>query len=322
MRLKSLIAAALVVGAGSTAAQAADPLVDVAWVKANLGKPGIVMLDLRSGAGQPKEAYLKGHIPGSLYTDYAKGGWREKDKAGVAGMLPSVAKLEKLIGSLGIDNATHVVLIPLGAKAQDVGAATRLYWTFKVLGHDKVSVMNGGFRAWVKVVDKATKKPVNPLATGEVKPKPAVFKAKLRPELIATKEDVRKAIASKQPLVDNRPNDFFVGVTMSSAAKRPGTLPGASNLPESWLTDNNGGKFRSRAQLTPLYKAAGVGLDGEQINFCNTGHWASLGWFVSYAIMGNTKAKMYDGSMAEWTADKSLPVDQKVKMTPVTVEAR
>ncbi|MGH6815294.1 MAG: sulfurtransferase, partial [Hyphomicrobiaceae bacterium] len=46
---------------------------------------------------------------------------------------------------------------------------------------------------------------------------------------------------------------------------------------------------------------------------CSTGHWASLGWFVSSEILGNKDAKMYPGSMAEWTADAGRPVEQKVK---------
>ncbi len=72
--------------------------------------------------------------------------------------------------------------------------------------------------------------------------------------------------------------------------------------------------FRGKSALSKLYAAAGVETSGKQINFCNTGHWASLGWFVSHELMGNEKARMYDGSMLEWSADKSLPTDQKVTL--------
>lgn len=291
------------------AAQSSSPVVDVAWVKATLGKPGVVVLDLRPTAA----AYLTGHIPGAIYTDYAKSGWREKNKDGVDGMLPETSKVEKLIGSLGIDNDTHVILVPEGRNAADVGTATRVYWTFKVMGHDKVSILDGGHLAWIKEVDK-DKRPVNPLETADIKPHAKAFKAAFRADMIVTKADVQKAIADKTPLVDNRPPDFFQGLTMSPAAKRAGTLPGAQSVPEAWLTQNNGGTFRKPAQLAALYKTAGVATNGAQINFCNTGHWASLGWFVSSEILGNKQAKMYDGSMAEWTADASLPVDVKIKV--------
>ena len=83
-------------------------------------------------------------------------------------------------------------------------------------------------------------------------------------------------------------------------------------LPENWLTQNGGGTFRPKTELEQLYAVAGVPTSGEQISFCNTGHWASLGWFTSHEILGDKQAKMYDGSMLEWTADKGLPIEQKV----------
>ena len=309
-----MVYALALVGVALTAfsASAADPLVSIDWVKSSLGKPGIVLLDVTSGGGRSKDDFAAAHIPGAIYTDYAKAGWREKNAEGTNSMLPPPDKLEKLIGAHGIDNATHVVLIPMGKNAQDTGAATRLYWTFKVLGHDDVSILDGGYLGWVAEVDKETKKPVNPLETGMTTPQEKVFKANLRKELIATTDDVKAAIADKEPLVDNRPNDFYLGISKSKDAKVSGTIPGATNLPESWLTVNNGGKFRSKEQLAKLYQAAGVATSGKQINFCNTGHWASLGWFVSSEIMGNKQATMYDGSLAEWTKDDKAPVQRTI----------
>lgn len=314
VEMRAIVLALLAMLASMGQALAADPLVTVDWVKGNLGKPGIVILDVTSGGGRSKTDFAAGHIPGSVYADYAKGGWREKNAAGVNGMLPPPDKLEKLIGAHGIDTQSHVVLVPMGRNAQDMGAATRLYWTFKVLGHDQVSILDGGFMGWTKDVDKATNKPVNPLETGDVTPQVKSFKANLRPGMIASKDDVKAAMTAKLPLVDNRPNDFFLGITKSGDAKVGGTIPGAVNLPESWLTDNNGGKFRSKAQLSKLYQTAGVATSGKQVNFCNTGHWASLGWFVSSEIMGNKDVLMYDGSMAEWTRDDNAPLDRKVSV--------
>jgi thiosulfate/3-mercaptopyruvate sulfurtransferase len=312
-RALSAFALVLLVLLTALPAQAATPLVDVAWVKANLGKPGIVFLDVRSGAGVGKDWYLKGHIPGAVFTDYVRSGWRERTRDGVEGQLPPVDKLEVVIGAHGIDNATHVVLIPEGRSAADMGAATRLYWTLKVLGHDTVSILDGGFTAWIADVDK-DKKPVNPLQTADVVPVAKVFKAKVRTEMLVTRADVQKAMAAGTPLVDNRPYDFHVGLNKSPAAKTAGTLPGAQSIPEGWLTENNGGKFRSKAQLAKIYANQKVATEGAQITFCNTGHWASLGWFVSSEVLGNKQARMYSGSMAEWTQDAAAPVERKVKL--------
>ena len=283
----------------------AQPLVDVNWVKANAGKPGIVMLDV-SGA---LTDYMRGHVPGAVFTDYAKDGWRVKDKNGTPGMLPEAAQIEKVVGGLGIDNSTHVVILPAGANATDMGTATRLFWTFKVMGHDKVSILDGGMAAYT-----ADKKNPNPLEPGRVTPQAKMFKATFRPEYLATKEQVQQAVAKGTPLVDNRPADYYVGVTRSPVAKTAGTIPGAKSLPINWLTENDSGKFRSSAELQKLYQAAGVNTTGDQVTFCNTGHWASVGWFVSNVLLGNKNAKMYDGSMAEWTADDKAPIEQKIKL--------
>jgi thiosulfate/3-mercaptopyruvate sulfurtransferase len=194
-----------------------------------------------------------------------------------------------------------------------VGTAARIYWTFKVLGHDNVSILNGGMQAYA-MKDPKTKKPVNPLEKGDVKPVAKSFKANLREDMIVTKADVQKAQSQGVTLVDHRPNNQYLGINKHRLAKRSGTIAGAKNLPENWLTVNGGGTFRAKSELQTLYAAADVDPSSEQINFCNTGHWASLGWFVSHELMGNDKAKMYDGSMLEWSADGSLPIDQKVKL--------
>ncbi len=301
--------------AATTSAFAAEPLVDAAWVKANIGNPEIVFLDVRGKlAGKSKADYLKAHIPGAVYTDYLKDGWRAKDANGTAGQLAPTEKLEKLIGGLGIDNDTHVVIVPNGGKALDVGTGTRIYWTFKVLGHDKVSLLNGGMTAYTKDVDEKTKKPLNPLEAGDVRPAAKTFKANIRKDMLATKSDVVAAQKDGTTLVDNRPNNQFIGVNKHKLAKRYGTIPGAVNLPENWLTKDGGGTFRLTPALEKLYSAASIDKSGKQINFCNTGHWASLGWFVSHELMGNKDVKLYDGSMLEWSADKALEMDQKVKL--------
>lgn len=307
-----LIAAALL---ASGTANAAEPLVDVDWVKANVDNDKVVFLDVRGGiAGKSRTDYLRAHIPGAVYTDYLKDGWRSKDANGTPGQLAPVAKLEALIGGLGISNDSHVVIVPQGGKAVDIGTGTRIYWTFKVLGHEEVSLLNGGMVAYTKEVDEKTKKPVNPLEKGKVDITAATFKADLQEDMLISKADVAAAQKSGNLIVDHRPHNQFMGINKHGAAKRAGTIPGSVNLPENWLTENGGGMFRPKGALEKLYSAANVSTSDEQINFCNSGHWASLGWFASHEIMGNKGAKLYDGSMLEWSADESLPLEQKISL--------
>lgn len=301
---------AVIVWLGVAVAAHAQPLVDVEWLKGNLDNDDVTVIDL-SGS---RTDFLRAHIPGAVFSDYGKDGWRVKNAEGTPGMMAPVDKLEALIGSLGIGNDTHVVLVPAGQKALDVGTAARVYWTFKVLGHDSVSILDGGMAAWTAQIDEKTKKPVNPLDKGAVEPNAKSFKANLRSDMLVDKAAVEKARASGVVLVDNRPADQYLGINRHGAAKRSGTIPGALNLPENWLTENGGGKFRDKATLEKLFSAANVATTGEQINFCNTGHWAALGWFASHELMGNTQARMYDGSMLEWAGDAAMPIDQKVPL--------
>lgn len=304
------LATGLILIIGAATAFAAAPLVDVDWMKAHSCDANVRVLDVRNRLdGGSKATYLEGHIPCAIYSNYLKDGWRSKVD-GIPGQLSPVDKLEALIGGLGIDNQTHVVIYSAGAKALDMGSATRLYWTFKVLGHDEVSILDGGWKAYVG----NPKKPANRIETGDNPPTAKKFTASPRMHMRATKDEVAGLLGKEVALVDLRPANQYLGVNKHGKAKRAGTIPGAMSLPESWVTDNGGGRFRSPSTLTELYQAASVPVDGDQIYFCNSGHWASLGWFVNSELLGNKNARLYDGSMFEWSADSSLPIEQKVKL--------
>ncbi|MCG8486824.1 MAG: sulfurtransferase [Chromatiales bacterium] len=277
----------------------AQPLVSVDWLEQNKQKADLVLLDLQSN-----QNYLRFHIPGSINTEYSH--WRT-EKKGQPKLLPPVPIMEKLIGSLGIGNNTHVVLIPLGASAGDMAAASRVYWSFKVLGHDKVSILDGGLIAYAE-----SRK--YPLEKGNHQLKPATFKANFRAEMIPNAEAVKKAIDSGALAVDNRTRAEYLGIYKGGAKERPGSLPGAVNLNYDWLTVNGSGKLHSLENLKQIYQASNVPLQGAQINYCHTGNRAALAWFVSHELLGNSQARLYDGSTQEWAADPVLPMDRQVHL--------
>lgn len=302
LHLTGLAAIALLV---TLSVQAAEPLVNAAWVKANLGTPGVVILDV---TGQPKE---HPHIPGAVFTHYMKDNWRiddERNGKKVSGLLPPIDKLEALIGGLGIGNNDHVVIVANGYSAAEMGIATRLYWTFKVVGHDEVSILNGGMTAWLASKD-------NPLVKHADKPVAKTFKANFQPELLATAVDVRKAIhGSEVTLIDSRPPDYYLGINKSDSVAAYGTLPGAINVPAVYTTINGGGVFRESGAMQRLYTLSNASTAGKTITFCNSGHLASIGWFVNSEILGNKRTALYDGSMTEWTTDESNPVERKISL--------
>ena len=80
------------------------------------------------------------------------------------------------------------------------------------------------------------------------------------------------------------------------------------------MTVNGGGRSATAAARASSTRLPACRPSGAQVNFCNTGHWASIGWFVSSELIGNKKARMYDGSMVEWTMLKGGSMEQKVKL--------
>ena len=134
--------------AASVAGAHAEPLVTVQWLNNHRTDPNLVVLDIRSAIdGGGAQAYAAAHIPGSVHSDYDKAGWRVT-RNNVPFMVPTAAELEKLIGDLGIDEDTHVVVVPAGVNVLDFGSAARTYWTLKYVGVKDISILDGGVAAW------------------------------------------------------------------------------------------------------------------------------------------------------------------------------
>ncbi|WP_042701522.1 sulfurtransferase [Azospirillum sp. B506] len=270
-----------------------SPLVDASWLKSRLDSPGIIVLDVRTPPAG-------GFVPGSVHSDYATAGWRTVVGGG-AGMLPEPETLAGVIGGLGIGNGDHVVLVAAGANASDMGNATRVYWTFKMLGHDAVSVLDGGFAAWI-----AADGHVNPLPAER---KPATFAIHPRTDLRATLEDVEAAVkAGGTPLHDARSAEQFAGKAKSPQARAAGTIPGAVNLDIAALFSAAEHRFASPGAVKALADRAGLPMRDQPITFCNTGHLASVSWFALSEIAGVPGVRLYDGSMSEWSADPERPL--------------
>jgi thiosulfate/3-mercaptopyruvate sulfurtransferase len=275
------------------------PLVSTDWLKQHLNDADLVVLDVRSAIdGGGAEAYAAGHIPGAVHSDYDKAGWRVT-RNGVPFMLPTLAELEKLIGETGIDEDSHVVVVPAGVHITDFGAAARTYWTLKVAGVTKLSILDGGYAAW------AAQR--NPVETGASKPSPKIFTATLDKSLFV---DAREVEAIERDggvtLVDARPASFFAGREKAPAVQAYGHIPGAVNLDSATFYDTTTNRLKARAELASL--AATAVPVGPTVAYCNTGHWAATDWFVLSEVLGRKDVKLYYGSMVDWTSDASRPL--------------
>lgn len=297
----SLALAILGSAAPAVAQDAVKPLVDAAWVKENSSKDNVVVIDIRDKVAET-ELGDKPYLANAVVAPYASAGWRTEVQ-GIPGMLPPVENLAKLIGDLGIDNDDHVVIVPWGTDSTEFGGATRVYWTFKYLGHDQVSILDGGWRQY----DAAGGERVAEAAKQE----PATFTVELNDKIRATTADVETALKDGTKLIDGRPTEQYEGKSKSPIVRAEGTLPGAVNIKHSDFYSKDNAVFATPETVKALSEAVGLAADQQNIVFCNTGHWASVAWFGLSEVLGNKNTRMYDGSMAEWASDPARPIEDK-----------
>lgn len=297
------ILAAAVAAATMTAgtAMAADPLVSAAWLKDRVGSQDLVVIDLREPAdASAADPFPAGHIPGAVPAPYAKAGWRTTVN-GVPGMLPSETAIEALVGGLGIEKNDHVVIVSEGESSTDFGAAARVFWTLEVMGHPEISILEGGYKGWTSAGYDVATGPA-PAIT------PVAYDATFDPRMVATIDDVKRARSAGEPLVDARPAAQYAGTEIPKNVGIAGTIPGAVSLPHNLLV-KEGREVVSTEALASYRADIGVPETGEQIAFCNTGHWASVGWFALNKVGGNKDVRLYDGSMVEWAKAAGLETE-------------
>ena len=278
----------------------ATPLVENEWLKDKVCKEGFKILEVH----RLKKQYELSHIPCSIFTNFYTDGWRETRNK-IPLLLPSFSELEKFIGSLGISNNDHVIVVAPGTGKYDAAETAAIYFTFKYLGHEKISILNGGFKGWSKDWDSETE-------TGYTKPIVNFYKAKINEDVLASKEDIIDVLDKKGYLVDARSSDMFIGINTSFPALRTGTIPQSINIPNAWLLKNNTLYFQNKDNLTKIFEHSGVYKSNGQISFCNAGLESALSWFVMSEILDYPNNRLYESSLAEWSRDNSLPMKDEI----------
>ena len=278
----------------------ANPLVEKEWLKDKVCAEGFIIVEVH----RSKKEYELSHIPCSVFTNFYTSGWRETRNK-IPLLMPKTEKLEKLIGSLGIINSDHVIIVGSGTGKYDAAETTAVYFTFKYLGHQKISILNGGLKNWQESWDSETD-------SGFIAPNNKSYKAKINENIIASKEDILGLINKKGYLIDARPSDMFIGINTSFPALRTGTIPDAINLPNSWLLKNNTLYFQDKENIIKIIKHSGISKKGGQISFCNAGLESALSWFVISEILGHPNHRLYESSLAEWSGNFALPMIDKI----------
>lgn len=272
-------------------------LISAAALEALVAGGNACLVDIRLPTDGGRPAFIEGHVPGAVFSDYGADGWRQREGQ-VPGLLPPPDHLSALFARLGITPGRPVVLIPLGRNANDFAAAARAYWTLKLAGHRDLAILDGGTLGWAKSG--------RALATGDQLPDPAPpYPLAWQPALRIRPEAILAALPDNPVLVDARSAAYFAGDEKAPEARMAGHIPGALSIDYALSFDPATHGLQPREMLEARF--AVLPASDQLITYCNTGHTAALNWFVLSEILGR-ETRLYDGSMTEWTQDPARPV--------------
>jgi len=246
----------------------------------------VVVIDLRSASD-----YQNAHIPRAIHLPLNK---LHREKNGIQGFVISPLKFQTLISRIGIKNHQHLVFY----AGDNILEATRAFWIFDFYGHEKISILDGGFLAWVHSNQALSEVPFSL--------KPSNYTVSIQPEILASKFDIHTAsLLRHAQIIDARPENEYQG--LDSKSIRKGHIPNASNIPWSKFVKQTSGTFEllTPNELQTFFKHQ-ISPDKPTILYCNDGTEASLIYF-SLRTLGY-KSSLYDGSWNEWSSDSNLPI--------------
>jgi thiosulfate/3-mercaptopyruvate sulfurtransferase len=274
-----------------------DVLVSADWAEQNLDAPNTVFVEV----DEDTTAYDGGHIPGAVKLD-----WKTELQDQVRRDFVDKEQFEQLLSAKGIGNDDTVVLY----GGNNNWFAAYAYWYFKLYGHDKVKLLDGGRKKWE--LDGRE------LSKDEVRREPTQYQAKDQDKDIrAFRDEVVASIGNKN-LIDVRSPDEFSGKLLAPAhlpqeqSQRGGHIPTAKNVPWSKAA-NEDGTFKSDDELRKLYvDEAGVDEGKDTIAYCRIGERSSHTWFALHELLGYQNVKNYDGSWTEYGSLVGVPIEKDV----------
>ncbi len=272
------------------------PVVDASWLERHIDDPNVVVIEV----DERHDAYDQGHVPGSHRIDSAR------DLADpVVRDLPDRARMERLLGSMGVDSESTIVLYGDSHNCRAAWA----FWVLRLFGAPNLRLLDGGRELWI-----AQDRPLDESEPNRIE---RTFALRERDDSVirANREDVARFVdRALGPLVDVRSAAEYGGSVAHVAgfpgegSARAGRIPGAVNVPwRCTLTED--GAFRPVDELRELYARAGVTGSEPVITYGRIGERAAHGWFVLSELLGLDDVRHYDGSWIEWSNLVGAPIE-------------
>ncbi len=273
-----------------------QPLVSITWLEERILDPNVIVLNATlPKLGQPlsEEAKTKS-IPFSFDFDL-KNIFKDLD-ASLPNTVPSPEHFSKEVQKLGVNNESTIIIY----DHHGIYSSARAWWLFKVMGHQNVAVLDGGYPAWNKMHFPIDNKKAYDGPQGN-------FKANYQSHLISNADYVLKSLKQSDiSILDARSEGRFNGTAPEPRAHlRGGHIPGSGNLPIAKIIKD--GKMLPTSELKEIYGS--FDLKEKLILSCGSGITACV-IALGAEMAGHQNKSVYDGSWTEWGDGDSFPVEK------------